>query len=92
MFSDGFSEGRLKDIDEPFPPESLPYAEDYDYLSDSDLEDEEPEQEQDPWDTESQVPPTDASEEPLRSPRCGSKVENDPQSALSFFTSLRFLK
>ena len=39
MFSDGFSEGQIRDINEEFPSESHPYTEDYDYLSDSDLED-----------------------------------------------------
>ena len=39
MFSDGFSEGKLRDIKGGFPPDSNPYTEDYDYLSDSDLED-----------------------------------------------------
>jgi len=92
VFSDGFSEGRLKDIDESFPPDSLPYTEDYDYLSDSDLEDEEPEQEQDPRDAESQLPPTSALKGSLGSSRCGCKVENYPQSALIFFISLRSLE
>ena len=40
MFSDGFSEGQTRDINEGFPSESNPYADQYDYLSDSDLEDE----------------------------------------------------
>lgn len=40
MFSDGFSEGQTRNVDEAFPSESDPYAEHYDYLSDSDLEDE----------------------------------------------------
>ena len=40
MFSDSFSEGQERDINEGFPPNSNPYAEHYDYLSDSDLEDE----------------------------------------------------
>ena len=39
MFSDGFSEGQLRDIDDGFPSDSNPYTEDYEYLSDSDLED-----------------------------------------------------
>ncbi|KAF9779832.1 hypothetical protein BJ322DRAFT_1167035 [Thelephora terrestris] len=40
----GFSEGRTKDINGGFPPgaDSFPYTDHYDYLSDSDLEDEEP--------------------------------------------------
>ena len=41
MFSDAFSEGQARDINAEFPSESsLPYTEVYDYLSDSDLEDE----------------------------------------------------
>ena len=40
MFSDDFSEGQTRDINEGFPSDSDPYAEHYDYLSDSDLEDE----------------------------------------------------
>jgi len=40
VFSDGFSEGQTRDIDEEFPSDSHPYTEYYDYLSDSDLEDE----------------------------------------------------
>ena len=38
VFSNGFSEGQLRDIDRGFPPDSHPYTEEYDYLSDSDLE------------------------------------------------------
>ena len=40
MFSDGFLEGQTRDINEGFPSDSDPYAEHYEYLSDSDLEDE----------------------------------------------------
>jgi len=40
VFSNSFSEGRERDINEVFPSHSDPYAEHYDYLSDSDLEDE----------------------------------------------------
>jgi len=39
VFSDGVSEGQTRDINGEFPSESHPYTEDYDYLSDSDLED-----------------------------------------------------
>ena len=39
MFSDSFSEGQERDINEGFPSDSDPYAEHYEYLSDSDLED-----------------------------------------------------
>ena len=40
MFSDGFSEGQTRDIEEGFPSDSDSYTEYYDYWSDSDLEDE----------------------------------------------------
>ena len=40
MFSDSFSEGQTRDINEGFPLDFSPYTEHYDYLSDSDLEDE----------------------------------------------------
>ena len=40
MFSDGFSEGQARDINGEFPSDSHSYTEYYDYLSDSDLEDE----------------------------------------------------
>ena len=43
MFSDGFSEGQLRDINGEFPSDSNPYTEYYDYLSDSDLEEEDEE-------------------------------------------------
>jgi len=40
VFSSSFSEGQERDINEGFPSDSDPYAEHYDYLSDSDLDDE----------------------------------------------------
>jgi len=40
VFSDSFPEGQARDINEGFPSDSHPYTEHYDYLSDSDLEDE----------------------------------------------------
>lgn len=40
VFSDGFSEGQVTDINEGFPSDAVPRTEYYDYLSDSDLEDE----------------------------------------------------
>ena len=43
VFSDGFSEGQQRDINGTFPSDSHPYTEYYDYLSDSDLEEEEEE-------------------------------------------------
>ena len=38
MFSDLFSEGQDRDINEEFPSDSDPYTDCYDYPSDSDLE------------------------------------------------------
>jgi len=40
VFSDSCPEGQIWDISEGFPSDSEPYTEHYDYLSDSDLEDE----------------------------------------------------
>ena len=40
VFSDGFLEGQMKDINEEFPSDCIPHTDYYDYLSDSDLEDE----------------------------------------------------
>ena len=42
MFSDSFPEEQPRDINEGFPSDFYPYVEHYDYLSDSDLEDESP--------------------------------------------------
>ena len=39
MFLDGVSEGQIREINGNFPSDSYTYTEDYDYLSDSDLED-----------------------------------------------------
>ena len=36
----GFEENKLVDIDADFPSDRLPHSEEYDYFSDSDLEDE----------------------------------------------------
>ena len=52
MLSDGFSEGQTRNINDIFPSDLLPYTEDYDYLSDSDLEDDE---DLGPQDSDSQV-------------------------------------
>lgn len=42
MLSDnGFLESRLTSLDEPFPDHEQNYTTDYDYLSDSDLDDDE---------------------------------------------------
>ena len=66
MFSDGFSEGQLRGINGEFPSDSHPYTEDYDYLSDSDLEDEsscsEGEYTEAPRSDDPEMPSPDASE------------------------------
>ena len=40
VLSEGFLEAQTTDIDEGFPSDTLDYTDDYDYFSDSDLEDE----------------------------------------------------
>lgn len=78
VFSDRFSEGQTRDINGGFPSDTLPYTDSYDYLSDSDLEDEsssfgeseepsegyKPGQPRDTQDPLSQVPLTTAPENP----------------------------
>ena len=94
MFSDGFSEGQARDINGEFPSESHPYTEDYDYLSDSDLEDgsccseeleyteaEDPELASSPQDPDSQVPSTTPLDHPPQSSADASEVQNDERSA-----------
>ena len=95
MFSDGFSEGRTRDINEEFPPESFPYTDHYDYISDSDLDDEfsgfeeeEPAEdgEQGPprstRDSDSGIPPAATSESPpWPSPDAVSEVGDNSTSA-----------
>jgi len=41
VFSDGFSEGALKNLKDGFPSSEVPYTDSYEYLSDSDLDEEE---------------------------------------------------
>jgi len=92
VFSDGFSEGQARDIDGGFPSGSLSYTDDYDYLSDSDLEDgsscseEEdegppedgrPELSNSPRNSESRVALTPPSKYPPRPLPDTSKVQND---------------
>lgn len=38
VFSEGFSEGALKNLRDGFPPDEEPYTDSYEYLSDSDLD------------------------------------------------------
>lgn len=44
MFSSGFAESGIKDMDAPYPPTRSPLIELYEYPEDSDLEDEEVEE------------------------------------------------
>ena len=62
MFSDRFFEGQTKDIDGGCPSDSHPYTDDYDYLSDSDLEDGHSYSEEE----EEGLPEDDGSEPPVR--------------------------
>ena len=89
MFSEGFSEGQTRDINGEFPSDSLPYTDDYEYLSDSDLEDapfyseEEPPKDDgselpnSPQGSESQVPLTPPSEHPPRPLPDVREAQND---------------
>ena len=96
MFSDGASEGQTRDINGEFPSDSHPYTEDYDYLSDSDLEDEyycseeeyaeapendDPELPSSSRDSDSQVPSITPSDHPPQSSTDVSEVQNDQRSA-----------
>ena len=44
MFSNGFSEGQTRDINDGFPADAPPFTDSYDNLSDSDLEDDDSKQ------------------------------------------------
>jgi hypothetical protein len=54
VFSDRFSEGTLKNLRDGFPSDEEPHTDSYDYLSDSDLDEEE-------GDSEIDDPPNDAA-------------------------------
>ena len=56
MFSNEFSEAQIRNINEGYSSDALPYTESYDYLSDSDLEDDEPEQSGSDQDSGSEIP------------------------------------
>jgi len=76
VFSDGFSEGQTRDIDGGFPSDSHSYTDDYDYLSDSDLEDVPSFSEE-----EDEEPPEDDGPKPPSSPRGSESLV--PLAALS---------
>jgi hypothetical protein len=88
VFSDGFSEGQPRDIKGGFPSDSDPYAERYDYWSDSDLEDESEAEDEDPAEEDGCEPqpspkdspdPTTVPEHP--SPRPSLIDTNEAQDA-----------
>jgi len=93
VLSDGFSEGQTRDINRGFPSDSRPYTDDYDYLSDSDLEDEpfcREEEDEDPSEvddpkpsrgSELRVPLILPSEDLPRPAADVTEVQNDDKSA-----------
>ena len=82
MFSDGFSEGQTRNINEGFPSDTHPYTESYDYLSDSDLEDDESEEPFDDNDSDSKDP-AEASKNLQPGRQDTGKVESHDASALN---------
>ena len=82
VFSNGYSEGEMKDINEGFPSDTPHFADDYDYLSDSDLEDDETELSVDDRQSDSRFTPTNATAEQPHLSQRTSKVENLHGSAL----------
>lgn len=82
VFSNGYSEGEMKDINEGFPSDTPHFADDYDYLSDSDLEDDETELSVDDRQSDSRFTPTNATAEQPHPSQRTSKVENLHGSAL----------
>ena len=99
MFSEGFSEGQTKDINDGFPLDSQSYTEDYDYESDSDLEDSfSGEDEGEPYedgnipDSErlenTQTLEADVSSGPSARPSSVEAVENQDNNRSSSFFSL----
>jgi len=99
VLSDAFSEGQTRDINGDFPSDSHPYTDYYDYLSDSDLEDECSSSEEEyegppeddlelprsPQDSDSQAPPTTTSEHPPHSSPDANEVQSDHRLALTSF-------
>lgn len=86
MLSDGFSEGQTRDINEGFPSDSFLYTDHFDYLSDSDLEDEdlpEDSEQELPQDSASAVPPATASACPPLPSQDTSEIESRHTSALN---------
>ena len=99
VLSEGFLEAQTKDINEGFPPDTLDYIDDYDYFSDSDLEDEpscsaeedggpagddEPELRHCSRDSDSRVPLAVTPRNPPQSPQDPNQVESRHTSASNF--------
>ena len=80
VFSNGYSEGEMKDINEGFPSDTPNFADGYDYLSDSDLEDDETELSDDNRRSDSRFTPTKATAEQQHPSE--RKVKNKHESAL----------
>ena len=75
----------MRDINDGFPSDSLPYTDSYDYLSDSDLEDDEPQKPQLEDDHNPDVRTLAKSPEiPHPGSQTATKVENYRMSALDF--------
>ena len=83
MFSNGFSEGEIRDINEGFPTDKTPYTDSYDYSSDSDLEDDELESPHG-----GRNPDPVAPAEALEKAQSVSEAEAHKMSALSFIQPL----
>ena len=78
----------MKDINREFPSDTLPFEDFYDYLSDSDLEDDETELSRDYWQSGSRLSPTNAPADQPRTSKRKKKVKNKHKSALDRTTQL----
>ena len=76
MLSAGFSEGETRDINEEFPSDSPSYTDSYDYLSDSDLEDDGPDLWHGDQGLESQIPTEPSMDLPLPSSQDAREAES----------------
>ena len=66
----------MTDINKGFPPDEPPYTESYDYLSDSDLEDDEPEKPRGGQVPDQQITPDNAVDNLPQPPQDTSEAEN----------------
>ena len=81
----------MKDIDEGFPPGLPPYSEFYDYLSDSDLEDDEPNEPRSGRGSDPRVTPDNVPEDPPQPVQDASEAENHNRSVLNSPNRTRLL-